>query len=83
METFLNSVNLAENYKFVVKRVQQDTGVDLNKYNGMERQFQKMATLLANKTADQNNTLSQLNSKLINEAASFFAGQINKKKTIE
>jgi hypothetical protein len=80
MDTFLNSKNLEENFKFVINRVRQDTGVDLAKYNGMDRQFQKMATILANKSEHQNNTLSMLNTKLMNEATSFFAGQINKKK---
>ena len=81
MDTFLTSQNLSSNYKFVTNRVRQDTGVDLTKYNGMEKQFQKMATLIANKEAASNNTsLSHLNNKLIQDAATFFAGQINKKK---
>jgi hypothetical protein len=81
MDTFLTSQNLSSNFKFVTNRVRQDTGVDLTKYNGMEKQFQKMATLIANKEAVSNNTsLSHLNNKLIQDAATFFAGQINKKK---
>lgn len=82
MDTFLTSQNLNSNYQFVVNRVRQDTGVDLSKYGGMEKQFQKMATLIANKEAaiSNNTSLSHLNNKLINDAASFFAGQINKKR---
>lgn len=81
MDTFLTSQNLSSNFKFVTNRVRQDTGVDLTKYNGMEKQFQKMATLIANKEAASNNTaLSHLNNKLIQDAATFFSGQINKKK---
>jgi hypothetical protein len=82
MDTFLTSQNLSSNYKFVTNRVRQDTGVDLTKYNGMEKQFQKMATMIANKEAatTNNTSLSHLNNKLIQDAATFFAGQINKKK---
>lgn len=83
MDTFLTSQNLSSNFKFVTNRVRQDTGVDLTKYNGMEKQFQKMATLIANKEAatTNNTSLSYLNNKLIQDASTFFAGQINKKKS--
>jgi len=82
MDTFLTSQNLQSNFKFVTNRVRQDTGVDLTKYNGMEKQFQKMATIIANKEAatTNNTSLSYLNNKLIQDASTFFAGQINKKK---
>lgn len=82
MDTFLTSQNLQSNFKFVTNRVRQDTGVDLTKYNGTKNQFQKMATMIANKEAatTNNTSLSYLNNKLIQDAATFFAGQINKKK---
>ena len=82
MDTFLTSQNLNANYKFVVNRVRQDTGVDLNKYPGMDRQFQKMATLISNKV-DKNSALSFLNQKLITDASQFFSTQISRKKQLQ
>ena len=47
IETFLTSTNLNQNYKLVCHDVNNRTGVNIDRYPGMERQFQKMAQIVA------------------------------------
>jgi hypothetical protein len=80
IETFLASQNLQQHYKFVSQEVKKRTGVNIDRYPGMERQFQKMATVLANKKQGDNTPLSQLNSDLQNHCTNYFCQQIAKKR---
>lgn len=81
IETFLASQNLQQHYKFVSQEVKKRTGVNIDRYPGMERQFQKMATVLANKKKGANTPLSQLNSDLKNHCTNYFCQQISKKRS--
>jgi hypothetical protein len=81
IETFLASQNLQQHYKFVSQEVKKRTGVNIDRYPGMERQFQKMATVLANKKQGENTPLSQLNSDLKNHCTNYFCQQIAKKRS--
>ena len=63
IETFLTSTNLNQNYKLVCHDVNNRTGVNIDRYPGMERQFQKMAQIVAKKCNANEAHLSNLNTK--------------------
>ena len=81
---FLSSDNLKDNYKYLVQRVQQRTGINITKYNDMDKQFNAMAKIVAKKTLDNGGegdmqNLSLMNSKLIDHATNFFCEKIANK----
>ena len=81
IETFLAQQNLQQHYKFVTESVKKRIGVNIDRYPGMERQFQKMALVLANKKQNTNPQLSQLNSDLQNHCTNYFCQQLSKKQS--
>jgi len=81
IETFLAQQNLQQHYKFVSQEVKKRTGINIDRYPGMERQFQKMALVLSKKREGQSVPLSQLNSDLQNHSTNYFCQQIAKKKS--
>lgn len=81
IETFLMSTNLNQNYKLVCHDVNNRTGVNIDRYPGMERQFQKMAQIVAKKCNANEAHLSNLNNKLTQESIKYFCQLINIKKT--
>jgi hypothetical protein len=84
IDLFLAQQNLADHYKFVCQEVQQRSGTNINKYKGMEPQFQKMAQIVAKKHANNMNlTLSELNTTLKNNSVKYFVGIINKKNAMK
>lgn len=80
IETFLTSTNLNQNYKLVCHDVNNRTGVNLDRYPGMERQFQKMAQIVAKKCNGNDAHLSNLNTKLTQESVKYFCQLIDTKK---
>lgn len=80
IETFLAQQNLQQHYKFVTESVKKRTGINIDRYPGMKRQFQSMAQILAKKREGQNVHLSQLNSDLQNHCSNYFCNQLEKKK---
>jgi len=81
IETFLMSTNLNQNYKLVCLDVNNRTGVNIDRYPGMERQFQKMAQIVAKKCNANEAHLSNLNNKLTQESVKYFCQLINIKKS--
>ena len=80
IETFLTSINLNQNYKLVCQDVNNRTGVNIDRYPGMERQFQKMAQIVAKKCNANEAHLSNLNTKLTQESVKYFSQLIDIKK---
>jgi len=80
IETFLTSTNLNQNYKLVCHDVNNRTGVNIDRYPGMERQFQKMAQIVAKKCNANEAHLSNLNTKLTQESVKYFCQLIDSKK---
>ena len=80
IETFLTSTNLNQNYKLVCHDVNNRTGVNIDRYPGMERQFQKMAQIVAKKCNANEAHLSNLNTKLTQESVKYFCQLIETKK---
>ncbi len=80
IETFLTSTNLNQNYKLVCHDVNNRTGVNIDRYPGMERQFQKMAQIVAKKCNANEAHLSNLNTKLTQESVKYFCQLIDTKK---
>ena len=81
IETFLSQQNLNQHYKFVTESVKKRTGINIDRYPGMDRQFQKMALVIANKKQNTNPHLSQLNSDLQNHCTNYFCQQLDKKQS--
>ena len=80
IETFLTSTNLNQNYKLVCHDVNNRTGINIDRYPGMERQFQKMAQIVAKKCNANEAHLSNLNTKLTQESVKYFCQLIETKK---
>ena len=80
IETFLTSTNLNQNYKLVCHDVNNRTGVNIDRQNGMELRFQKMAQIVAKKCNGNQALLSNLNNKLTQESVKYFCQLIDTKK---
>ena len=80
LTTFLSQSNLNQNYQQVVRTVKNSASLNLDRYPGMNRQFQKMAQIIAKKCDGNNVQLSNLNNKLNSEASNFFISSIQKKQ---
>lgn len=85
IETFLAQQNLQHNYKFVTNEVKKKINVNIDRYPGMDRQFQKMALAISNSKKGNNPNLSELNSDLVNHSTNYFCKKITdiKKKKQE
>ena len=64
LTTFLSQSNLNQNYQQVVRTVKNSASLNLDRYPGMNRQFQKMAQIIAKKCDGNSVQLSNLNNKL-------------------
>lgn len=84
---FLSSDNLKYNYQFLQQKVEQRTGINPKKYPDLEKQFNAMANVFANKMVTNGtpeyelNNLATMNNKLIEHAANFFCEKIQAKRS--
>ena len=80
--TFLSDNNLKQNYEQVVRSVKNNASINLDRYPGMNRQFQRMAQIISRKCDSNTAQLSNLNQMLNSQASNFFITSIQKRKML-
>lgn len=77
-ELFLSSNNLKENFQTVADEILKTTGYNISKHSSLERKFNSMATIIINKTPEEERTLGILNNKLQLNSVTYFKKVIHK-----